>query len=136
MSAQDFIGFLEAVKTDPELQERVEGIHDGTLAEKLAQLIDIGRMSGFTFTDQEIDGLFFSQAAAEASAELDREELESVAGGMMNATHEMTEMNQSFSLQYLGLQQNLQQENRQFTMMSNILKAKRDAARASINNTR
>jgi hypothetical protein len=55
---------------------------------------------------------------------------------LMEATKEMQEMNQSFNLQYLQLQQNMQQENRQFTMMSNIMKTKHDTAKAVINNVR
>jgi hypothetical protein len=55
---------------------------------------------------------------------------------MMIATREMQEMNQSFNLQYLQLQQKMQQENRQFTMMSNIMKTKHDTAKNAINNIR
>jgi len=46
------------------------------------------------------------------------------------------EMQQSFNLQYLQLQQNMQQQNRQFTMVSNIMKSKHDTAQNSINNIR
>jgi len=46
------------------------------------------------------------------------------------------EMHQSFNLQYLQLQQNMQQQNRQFTMVSNIMKVKHDTAKAAINNIR
>ena len=55
---------------------------------------------------------------------------------LMAATRQMQEMNQSFNLQYLNLQQNMQQENRQFTMMSNIMKTKHDTAKSAINNIR
>jgi hypothetical protein len=41
----------------------------------------------------------------------------------------------SFNLQYLQLQSAIQNENRQFTMVSNIMK-KRDAARNAIDNIR
>ena len=52
------------------------------------------------------------------------------------ATKEMQEMNQSFNLQYLELQQNMQQENRKFSTLSNIMKTKHDTAKATINNVR
>ena len=55
---------------------------------------------------------------------------------LMQATKEMQEMNQSFNLQYLGLQKNMQEENRQFTMVSNIMKTKHDTAKNAINNVR
>ena len=57
-------------------------------------------------------------------------------GQLMNATRQMQEMNQSFNLQYLQLQQNMQAQNRQFTMMSNIMKTKHDTAKNAINNVR
>lgn len=49
---------------------------------------------------------------------------------------QMAEMNQSFNLQYLGLQQQMQDENRRFTLVSNIMKNKHDTAKNSINNIR
>lgn len=47
-----------------------------------------------------------------------------------------TKLNRSYDIQYLQLQQKMQQENRQFTMVSNIMKTKHDAARSAINNIR
>jgi hypothetical protein len=52
------------------------------------------------------------------------------------ATKEMQEMNQSFNLQYLELQQNMQNENRKFSTLSNVMKTKHDTAKATINNVR
>ena len=46
------------------------------------------------------------------------------------------EMEESFNLQYLQLQQNMQGQNRQFTAVSNIMKVKHDTAKAAINNIR
>ena len=51
-------------------------------------------------------------------------------------TRQMQEMNQSFNLQYLMLQNKISQENRQFSMVSNIMKNKHDTAKNSINNIR
>ena len=55
---------------------------------------------------------------------------------LFKAVREMQEMDQSFNLQYLTLQQNMQQENRQFTLVSNIMKTKHDTAKKAINNVR
>jgi hypothetical protein len=55
---------------------------------------------------------------------------------LFKATGEMQEMSQSFNLQYLGLQQNMQDENRRFTLVSNIMKTKHDTAKNAINNIR
>jgi hypothetical protein len=48
----------------------------------------------------------------------------------------MGEMNQSFNLQYLMLQENMQQEQRQFTLLTNILKTRHDGAKNVISNVR
>ncbi len=56
--------------------------------------------------------------------------------GMMQATRQMAEFQSSFNLQYLQLQQTIQQDTRQFTLISNIMKTKHDAAKNSMNNVR
>lgn len=48
----------------------------------------------------------------------------------------MQEENQIFNLQYMHLQQSMQAENRHFSTMSNLLKARHDTAKAAINNMR
>lgn len=71
------------------------------------------------------------------------ERIEELAGSsgdasaaLMAATREMQEMNQSFNLQYLQLQQKMQADSRQFTLLSNIMKTKHDTAKNAINNVR
>jgi hypothetical protein len=46
------------------------------------------------------------------------------------------EMQQSFNLQYLTLQNQIQSENRQFCLMSNIMETRHDTAQNSISNLR
>ncbi len=55
---------------------------------------------------------------------------------LLQATREMQEMSQQFNLQYLQLQQDMQNENRQFSMVSNIMKVKHDTAKTAIQNVR
>ena len=55
---------------------------------------------------------------------------------LLQATQEMQEMQMSFNLQYLQLQSQMQNENRQFTMVSNIMKTKHDTVKNSISNVR
>ncbi len=52
------------------------------------------------------------------------------------ATKRMQETNQSFNLQYLQLQNKIQSDNRQFTLLSNIMKTKHATAKNAINNVR
>lgn len=55
---------------------------------------------------------------------------------LMNATKQMQETQMSFNLQYLQLQNSMQDENRQYAAVSNILKTKHDTVKNSINNVR
>ena len=55
---------------------------------------------------------------------------------MMTAAKQMQELNMSFNMQYLTLQQKMQADNRQFTTLSNIMKTKHDTAKNAINNVR
>jgi septal ring factor EnvC (AmiA/AmiB activator) len=55
---------------------------------------------------------------------------------LLEAVRAMAEMSQSFNIQYLDLQKQMQDENRRYTLVSNIMKTKHDTAKAAINNIR
>ena len=55
---------------------------------------------------------------------------------LLKQAKEVEKMQQSFNLQYLQLQQDMQKQNRQFTLVSNIMKVKHDTAKSAINNVR
>jgi hypothetical protein len=55
---------------------------------------------------------------------------------LSQAVKEMQEVNMSFNMQYLMLQQKMQDESRRFTLLSNIMKTKHDTAKNSISNVR
>lgn len=55
---------------------------------------------------------------------------------LLNATKQMQEMQMSFNLQYLQLQEQMQNENREYTAVSNILKTRHDTVKNSIANIR
>ncbi|MBZ5563049.1 MAG: hypothetical protein LAP13_11605 [Acidobacteriia bacterium] len=52
------------------------------------------------------------------------------------AQRRLSEMMQNFDMQYLTLQQQIQDESRRFSMLSNIMKTKHDTAKNSISNLR
>ena len=54
----------------------------------------------------------------------------------LTAAKEMQQTQMSFNLQYLQLQNQMQNENRQFTVVSNIRKTKHDTVKNSISNIR
>ncbi len=55
---------------------------------------------------------------------------------LIQATRQMQETQMSFNLQYLQLQSQMQNENRQYTAVSNIMKTKHDTVKNSISNIR
>jgi hypothetical protein len=54
----------------------------------------------------------------------------------LQATQQMQETQMSFNLQYLQLQTQMQNENRAYTMVSNIMKTKHDTVKNTISNIR
>ena len=55
---------------------------------------------------------------------------------LLAATKQMRETQMSFNLQYLQLQSQMQNENRSYTAISNIMKTKHDTVKNSIGNVR
>jgi Ulp1 family protease len=55
---------------------------------------------------------------------------------LLAAAQEMQETQMSFNLQYLQLQSQMQNENRSYTAVSNIMKTKHDTVKNSISNIR
>jgi len=55
---------------------------------------------------------------------------------LLDATKQMQDMQMSFNLQYLQLQSQMQNENRSYTAVSNIMKTKHDTVKNSISNVR
>ncbi len=58
----------------------------------------------------------------------------SAGGDQMDKMWEMQKENQSFNLEYFELQNELQSDNRRFTTLSNLMKARHDTAKSAINN--
>ena len=56
--------------------------------------------------------------------------------GVAQASRQMQELQMSFNLQYLQLQSKMQNENRRFTLLSNVMKTKHDTVKNSISNVR
>lgn len=54
----------------------------------------------------------------------------------MDAMWDMQRESQAFNLEYLALQESIQAENRNFTTVSNLLKARHETSKAAIQNIR
>jgi hypothetical protein len=90
--------------------------------------------TGFNEKIQEVSGMA-------RRAEKTLPYLRTQAGGEANvrlirAAKEMQEMHRNLTLQLLRLQSKMEQENRQFTMISSAMKVKHDTAKAAIRNIR
>lgn len=57
-------------------------------------------------------------------------------GSDLASVQAMQRESQAFNLQLLELQEDVQQENRRFTTVSNVLRAKHDTAKAAVSNVR
>jgi formate dehydrogenase maturation protein FdhE len=55
---------------------------------------------------------------------------------LLNATKQMQETQMNFNVQYLLLQEHMQNENQTYTAISNIMKTKHDTVKNSISNVR
>lgn len=55
---------------------------------------------------------------------------------LMTEQASLQEMQMSFNMQYLQLQEQMQNESRRFSLLSNIMKTKHDTVRNSISNVR
>jgi len=55
-------------------------------------------------------------------------------GDLLEATRVLQQEAQAMNLQYLQLQERMQQESREFTTLSNVMRVKHDTARAAIGN--
>ena len=98
-------------------EERGLAEADGQIVERVAGLIaERGRLT------REI-------AAARAAGAVGQDQL-------LAATRQMQELQMSFNLQYLQLQNQMQHENRSYTAISNIMKTKHDTVQNWISNVR
>jgi hypothetical protein len=133
MSQQGVIGFLNSAAADASIMDQVMEVAQ-TSDDPAAAITNYAADLGFEVTGPEFTSMVDKLAQVE-SGELSLNELETVAGGA-DLEQQSAEMDQSFNLQYLQLQQDMQAQNRQFTLISNIMKVKHDTAKNAINNIR
>lgn len=89
MSHQTFVEFYEKHLNSPEgeaLRAKIDAVKDAD--EFCATVVESGRAAGYDFSDDDVRQVMkaseaqMAKALAEASGELEDEQLESVAGGM------------------------------------------------------
>jgi len=121
---------LKALGDSEESLAQLEKIHEHTvqLFDKLSSLSsELAKKAGAVGKiSVENNGKNSGQSGAQSSG--------SSSQDLMQATQQMQETQMSFNLQYLQLQEQMQNDNRQFTAVSNILKTKHDTAKNIITN--
>jgi Ulp1 family protease len=132
----------------PQLLEKLKKSHNAEVKRKLLELneglqqnlsdldghvADLSQLNGGLasrikeLNDKLLD--FFESIATFASSS-------EGSADLLAATKEMQETQMSFNLQYLQLQRQMQNENRSYTAVSNIMKTKHDTVKNSISNIR
>jgi hypothetical protein len=108
----------------------------GAAISEVGQASDIGQAGGMGTGGSAIalggSGLASGGGITDAVAK--RAQGGDASSQLMMATQQMQEMNQTFNLGYLQLQQSVQNESRKFTVVSNVMKTKHDITRNTLSN--
>jgi len=80
--------------------------------------------------------LELAASASPLGAELSASPAGTQFDDLLSATTRMTELNASYNVRYLQLQQAIQADTRQFNLLSNVLKTKHEAAKNALANLR
>ncbi len=95
---------------------------------------------GYVQASREVDGLIAKLLQKVREVSRLAEEAEKTPSArpekLIVAARQMNDLFQSFNIQYLELQNQMQDENRRYTLVSNIMKTKHDTAKNAINNIR
>jgi hypothetical protein len=89
------------------------------------------RAAAPTFSQEECEALGFYAMCARCDPSIG-----SSSADLMAATQQMQETQMSFNLQYLMLQENMQNDSRQFTCLSNLMKTKFNTMKGVLANIR
>ena len=108
-----------------------------TLDESASQLAELEKIHAkMVQSNEDMSKIYF--ALSKKIAEVGKVAAQSgrTQDQLVQAVKGLDEMQMSFNLQYLQLQSAMQDENREFTAVSNIMKTKHDTVKNSINNIR
>ena len=102
--------------------------------------INLGSSSGALSSGSNATGVSLTSSSSalstnsSSSSSSSTSSSSSSSSSLLAATQQMQELNQTFNLQYLQLQENEQAQSRQYTALSNIMKSKSDTAKNSLSN--
>jgi hypothetical protein len=135
--ASDVIPLLEAAKKshNEQVKENLL-VLQGELEQELHSMNN--NVSTISEINEKIDdGVMKFQQRIKSFVETIGASTGSDSGGdLLNAVRQIQETQMSYNLQYLQLQSQMQNENRQYSAVSNIMKTKHDTVKNSISNIR
>jgi hypothetical protein len=117
-------------------QESYRDISLRTVDELAVTLVDMDKSQASLNTAANTTLASAMKMSQAATAVADLAAKERVSDALRAQIKQMQEMNMSFSMQYLQLQSQMQNENRSYTALSNIMKTKHDTVKNSISNIR
>lgn len=84
--------------------------------------------------DRKMSGLYQALSAKVASVSKLAASSGTSSSALMQATQQMQQMQMSFDLQYLSLQEQMQNDSREYTALSNVLEARYDTMKGILAN--
>jgi len=106
---------------------------EGGFGKTMAKIAD-GALAGVSSASSIVPGGGIVGAAADGLRALIGEGGSNGQQDQMDKMWTMQKESQAFNLQYLELQTTIQDDNRRFSTLSNLMKARHDTAKAAINN--
>lgn len=119
-----------------ELAKKNSKDEDGGFRSALSRVAG-GAASGVSKVADAVPGGRAVGVAAEGVSRLvggSSHDLPGAQSDQMEQMFEMQKQSQAFNLQYLELQNELQEDNRRFSTLSNLMKVRHDTAKSAINN--
>ncbi len=119
---------VESAQSDLSTLQR----HHGNVIEVVGEMAD-----RYIRLEQAVDEAAQLAARLQTARSEDRDrEAERLAGSLAEMVEQMNEMVRKSSLEYLQWQQKIQQETREFVLLSSVMKSKHEAAKNAIKNVR
>ncbi len=115
---------------------RASGSDEGGFRSTMSRVAS-GAASGVSKVASAVPGGAMVNLAAEGLSGLRDSSPDTMPGAgddQMSEMFEMQKQSQAFNLQYLELQTRLQEDNRHFSTLTNLMKVRHDTAKAAINN--
>lgn len=133
LSSMDVLTFDQSEEEYKEIQKELKQLEKQRT--DLLELLEAfeAQQKAFVLRAEKLESTYDAINASAPAKRSGRGKTPAPAG---DVTTQLKEMQMSFNMQYLQLQQQMQNENRSYTAISEIMKAKHDTAKNSVGNIR